>query len=120
MNAQKFTQKSLLAIQQAQDTALSYGQMQIEEIHLLGPEASWYAAYRVLILVVMLMPVSVLLLLKRADARATRQWLMYAYLGMVIVAALLICLLPTQVLVTVSTAVISPSSPVNTRLTVVL
>ena len=35
MNAQKFTQKSLLAIQQAQDTALSYGQMQIEEIHLL-------------------------------------------------------------------------------------
>ena len=35
MNAQKFTQKSLLAIQQAQDTALSYGHMQIEESHLL-------------------------------------------------------------------------------------
>ena len=80
-------------------------------IHLLGPEASWYAAYRVLILVVMLMPVSVLLLLKRAYARATRQWLMYAYLGMVIVAALLICLLPTQVLVTVSTAVYYLSIP---------
>ena len=35
MNAQKFTQKSLLAIQQAQDTALAHGQMQIEQVHLL-------------------------------------------------------------------------------------
>ena len=35
MNAQKFTQKSLLAIQQAQDTALAHGQMQSEQVHLL-------------------------------------------------------------------------------------
>ena len=35
MDLNKFTQKSLLAIQQAQDTALAHGQMQIEQVHLL-------------------------------------------------------------------------------------
>ena len=36
MNPQKFTQKSLEAIQQAQDLALSKGSMQIEQEHLLA------------------------------------------------------------------------------------
>jgi len=36
MNAQKFTQKSLTAIQSAQELALARGSMQIEEIHLLS------------------------------------------------------------------------------------
>ena len=36
MNAQKFTQKSLEAIQEAQNTALQHNSMQIEEEHLLS------------------------------------------------------------------------------------
>ncbi|HXK77281.1 MAG TPA: ATP-dependent chaperone ClpB [Oscillospiraceae bacterium] len=36
MNAQKFTQKSLTAIQSAQELALDRGSMQIEEVHLLS------------------------------------------------------------------------------------
>lgn len=36
MNPQKFTQKSLESIQQAQDLALSKGSMQIEQEHLLA------------------------------------------------------------------------------------
>ena len=35
MNAQKFTQKSLEAIQRAQDIALNHGNVQIEQAHLL-------------------------------------------------------------------------------------
>ena len=35
MNAQKFTQKSLEAIQQANDLALEHNNMQIEQEHLL-------------------------------------------------------------------------------------
>ena len=34
MNAQKFTQKSLEVIQEAQNMAISYQNMQIEEEHL--------------------------------------------------------------------------------------
>ena len=34
MNAQKFTQKSLEALQAAQDLAVEYGNMQIEQEHL--------------------------------------------------------------------------------------
>ena len=36
MNAQKFTQKSLEAIQTAQNIALEYQTAQIEQIHLLA------------------------------------------------------------------------------------
>ena len=36
MNAQKFTQKSLEAVQLAQDIALERGNMQIEPAHLLA------------------------------------------------------------------------------------
>ena len=35
MNAEKFTRKSLEALQLAQQTALKYGNMQIEQPHLL-------------------------------------------------------------------------------------
>ena len=35
MNAQKFTQKSLEAIQEAQNLAIEYQNMQIEESHLI-------------------------------------------------------------------------------------
>ena len=35
MNAQKFTQKSLEALQAAQDFAIEYENMQIEQPHLL-------------------------------------------------------------------------------------
>ena len=35
MNAQKFTQKSLEAIQSAQSIAIQYGNMQIDQAHLL-------------------------------------------------------------------------------------
>lgn len=80
-------------------------------IHLLPADTSWYLAYRVFILIVMLMPVSVLLLLKCMYAKATKHWPLYAYLGMAAVAAVLICVLPTQDIVTVSTAVYYASVP---------
>ena len=37
MNAQKFTQKSLEAIQEAQNIALEHNSMQIEQEHLVAP-----------------------------------------------------------------------------------
>ena len=80
-------------------------------IHLLPADASWYLVYRVLILIVMLMPVSILLLLKCMYTKATRRWPLYAYLGMAAVAAVLICVLPTQDVVTVSTAAYYASVP---------
>lgn len=80
-------------------------------IHLLPPDASWYMAYRTLILIVLLMPVSVLLMLKCQYARATRQWPLYLYLAVVAVACLLVCVLPTRDLVRVSTAVYYLSLP---------
>ena len=40
MNAQKFTQKSLEAIQKAQDIALAHGNVQIEQAHLLDALAA--------------------------------------------------------------------------------
>lgn len=80
-------------------------------IHLLPADASWYLVYRVFILIVMLMPVSILLLLKCMYAKATRRWPLYAYLGMAAVAAVLIGVLPTQDIVTVSTAAYYASIP---------
>ena len=50
-------------------------------VHLLPPQASWYFAYRVLILIVLLMPVSVLLMLKCQYPKATGRWPLLVYLG---------------------------------------
>ena len=36
MNAQKFTQKSLEAVQRAQELTLSHENQQMEQVHLLG------------------------------------------------------------------------------------
>ena len=80
-------------------------------IHLLPADASWYLVYRVFILIVVLMPVSILLLLKCMYAKATKHWPRYVYLGMAAVAAVLICVLPTQDIVTVSTAAYYASIP---------
>ena len=80
-------------------------------IHLLPADTSWYLVYRVFILIVMLMPVSILLLLKCMYAKATKHWPLYAYLGMAAVAAVLICVLPTQDIVSVSTAIYYASIP---------
>ena len=80
-------------------------------IHLLPADTSWYFVYRTLILIVMLMPVSILLLLKCMYDKATRRWPLYVYLGMTAIAAMLICVLPTQDLVSVSTAVYYASIP---------
>ena len=80
-------------------------------IHLLPADTSWYFAYRTFILIVMLMPVSILLLLKCMYAKATKHWPLYAYLGMAAVAAVLICVLPTQDIVTVSTVAYYASIP---------
>ncbi len=80
-------------------------------IHLLPADASWYLVYRVFILIVVLMPVSILLLLKCMYAKATKHWPLYVYLGMAAVAAVLICVLPTQDIVTVSTAAYYASIP---------
>ena len=57
------------------------------------------------------MPVSILLLLKCMYAKATKHWPLYAYLGMAAVVAVLICVLPTQDIVTVSTAAYYASIP---------
>lgn len=74
-------------------------------VHLLAPDASWYLAYRALILIVMFMPVSILLMLKCQYWTASAQGPLWAYLGMAGVAGVLVCLLPTRELVTVSTLV---------------
>lgn len=80
-------------------------------IHLLGSDVSWYFAYRTLILIVMLLPVSILLLLKCQYKRESKQWPLYLYLGIAVVAGILICVLPTQDLTTVSAAVYYLSAP---------
>lgn len=80
-------------------------------VHLLPPGTSWYFAYRVFILIVLLMPVSVLLLLKCQYPRATGRWPLRVYLGLVAAACLLVCLLPTRELVRVSTGVYLLSLP---------
>lgn len=46
-------------------------------LHLLPPDTSWYFAYRTFIIIVMLMPVSILLMLKCLYTRATVQWPLY-------------------------------------------
>lgn len=80
-------------------------------IHLLPETTSWYFTYRLFICMVMLMPVSILLLLKLLYARATAHWPLAVYLGAAAVAALLIFTLPTQQLVSVSTAIYYLSIP---------
>lgn len=80
-------------------------------IHLLPADTSWYFVYRTFILIVMLMPVSILLLLKCMYDKATKRWPVYAYLGVVAIAAVLIGVLPTQDLVSVSTSVYYASIP---------
>ena len=80
-------------------------------LHLLPPDASWYVEYRVLILVVMLMPVSILLLLKCLYHSATKSWPLYVYLSVIVIAGVLIWVLPTQKIVLVSTAVYYTSIP---------
>lgn len=80
-------------------------------VHLLTPDASWYLAYRALILIVMFMPVCVLLMLKCQYWTASAQGPLWAYLGMAAAAGVLICLLPTRELVTVSTLVYYLSVP---------
>lgn len=80
-------------------------------IHLLSPDTSWYLAYRALILIVMLMPVSILLMLKCQYWKASAQAPFWAYLGTAAAAGVLICLLPTRELVTVSTTVYYLSIP---------
>ena len=80
-------------------------------LHLLPPGASWYLAYRTLILVVMLMPVSILLLLKCQYWKATRHGPLAAYLALAAAAGVLVCLLPTRQLVSVSTAMYYLSIP---------
>ena len=80
-------------------------------VHLLTPDTSWYLAYRALILIVMLMPVSILLMLKCQYWKASAQGPLWAYLGMAAAAGVLICLLPTRELVTISTLVYYLSIP---------
>lgn len=80
-------------------------------IHLLAPNFSWYIKYRVFILVVMLLPVSILLLLKSMYSKATKQWPLYAYLSIVFIASILILVIPTQDVVLVSTTVYYISIP---------
>lgn len=80
-------------------------------IHLLPPDTSWYFTYRVFILIVMLMPVSILLLLKCLYLSATKHWPLYVYLCLIAAASVLICVLRTQDVVQVSTAVYYISIP---------
>ena len=80
-------------------------------IHLLPEDVSWYFAYRTFILIVMMMPAAILLLLRCTYAEATKRWPLYVYLGMVAVAAVLICVLPTQDIAVVSAAVYYASIP---------
>lgn len=80
-------------------------------IHLLPTDTSWYFAYRTFILIVMLMPVSILLLLKCLYAKVTKHWPLFIYIGVTFIASILICILPTQNIVLVSTAIYYFSIP---------
>lgn len=80
-------------------------------IHLLSPDVPWPIKYRVFILIVMLLPVSVLLLLKSLYPKATRHWPLAVYLSLAAVAVVLLFLLPTQDLVQVSTTIYYLSIP---------
>lgn len=80
-------------------------------LHLLPPDTSWYFAYRMFIIIVMLMPVSILLMLKCLYDRVTVHWPLYVYFVLAAGAAVLICILPTQKLVTVSAAIYYLSIP---------
>lgn len=79
--------------------------------HLLPPDTSWYIVYRLFIIIVMLMPVSLLLLLKFLYYDATKNWPLYIYLGIAAVAVILISVIPTQNLVLISTSVYYLSIP---------
>ena len=80
-------------------------------VHLLTPQTSWYLAYRLLILIVMLMPVSILLMLKSQYWKASAQGPLWAYLGTAAAAGVLVCLIPVRELVAVSTLVYYLSVP---------
>ena len=80
-------------------------------IHLLPPNTSWYFAYHTFILIVMLIPVSILLLLKYMYDKATKRWPLQIYLGLAAIAAVLICILPTQEITLISTAMYFASIP---------
>ena len=80
-------------------------------IHLLTPDTSWFFVYRTLMLDVMLLPASIVLLLKGIYGKATKNGPLYGYLGLAAIAAGLIVFLPTQELVTVSTAFYYASIP---------
>lgn len=80
-------------------------------IHLLSPHVPWPIKYRAFILIVMLLPVSVLLLLKSLYPKATRHWPLAVYLSLAAVASALLFLLPTQDPVQVSTALYYLSIP---------
>ncbi|OUN21437.1 HAMP domain-containing sensor histidine kinase [Pseudoflavonifractor sp. An85] len=80
-------------------------------IHLLPTDYSWFIAYRILILDIMLLPASILLLLKGIYVRATKNWPLYLYLGVAAVATVLLAFLPTRDLVTVSTTFYYVSIP---------
>lgn len=80
-------------------------------IHLLPPDTSWFFAYRTLTLDIMLLPASILLLLKGIYGKATRNGPLYVYLGLAAVGTVLMLLLPTQALVTVAAAFYWASLP---------
>ena len=80
-------------------------------IHLLSPDFSWYIMYRIFIFVVMLLPASVLFLLKSIYSKATKQWPLYIYLGIVFLSTILIFVLPTKYISLVSAAIYYTSIP---------
>lgn len=80
-------------------------------IHFLPPDFPWPVKYRIFILIVMLLPVSVLLVLKSIYLKATKQWPLYVYLGVVLISAILILAMPTQVLSLISAATYFVSIP---------
>lgn len=80
-------------------------------LHLLPERTSWYLAYRLFLGVVLLMPVSILLLLKCLYARSTANGPLYLYLAAAALAVVLLGVLPTHLLVDVSTAMYYLSVP---------
>ena len=73
-------------------------------VHLLRQSVSWYATYRILIIVTALLPGSVLLLLHCMYREAAKRRVAIAFLVLLAVGLALILLLPTTKLVKVSTA----------------
>ena len=80
-------------------------------LHFLPPDFSWTIKYRIFILIVMLLPGSVLLVLKSIYPKATKHWPLYVYLGIVLVSSTLIMLMPTHILSLISAATYFASIP---------